>query len=68
MSTTRVPTALKVGREYLDPHNRRVTLVELKRNVEGKYVMAIVKLAGPYGATVWYPVSMLREEVDTAAL
>ena len=66
---TRVPLMLKVGREYIDPHNRRVRLVELRKDNDGQWaVVAIVKLAGSYGATLWYPVSMLREEVDTAAL
>lgn len=45
---------LKPGREYLDPLNRIVTLIRVIEN------MAQVRLAGPYGATCFYPVSVLR--------
>lgn len=41
---------LKVGRQYLDPLNRVVTLIKTDSNG-----FVVVKLAGPYGATVCYP-------------
>lgn len=46
---------LKVGREYLDPLNRVVTLI--RGEVDG---MVVVRLAGPYGATIFYPTTCLR--------
>lgn len=46
---------LKPGREVLDPLNRHVIVQAV--NVGG---LVRVKLAGPYGATVYYPASSLR--------
>lgn len=45
---------LKPGREYLDPLNRVVTLIQVVEN------MVMVRLAGPYAATIFYPPSCLR--------
>lgn len=45
---------MKPGREYLDPLNRIVVLIRLVND------LAIVKLTGPYGATIAYPQSVLR--------
>lgn len=44
----------KIGREYLDPLNRIVTLIAVVED------MVMVRLAGPYGATVFYPQSCMR--------
>jgi hypothetical protein len=47
---------VKAGREYVDPLNRRVYVKEVKDGV------AICRLKGPYAATVYYPITCLREE------
>jgi len=49
---------LKPGRIVIDPLNRRVEVVR----VEGEQV--VVKLFGPYGATVSYPKSSLSDPED----
>jgi hypothetical protein len=46
---------MKPGREMLDPLNRIVTVVGFKDG------FVVVRLAGPYGATIQYPASVLRE-------
>lgn len=45
---------IEPGRLALDPHNRRVTIVEVTPT------HVVVKLAGPYGATYQLPASALR--------
>lgn len=51
----RVSFMLKPGREVLDPQNRVVTIVRVE---PGDAV--VVRLKGPYGATVRLPASTLR--------
>ena len=46
---------LKAGRKALDPLNREVTVLRVEAD------LVTVRLAGPYGATVQYPRSVLRE-------
>ena len=47
---------LKLGRQYLDPLNRVVTLI----GIDAAAKMVTVKLSGPYGATIKYPQSVIR--------
>jgi hypothetical protein len=53
---------LKPGREYLDPLNRIVTLVKVETD------SVTIKLRGPYGATIKYPPSCLKEIQDDELL
>jgi hypothetical protein len=48
-----VKMVLKPGRKVRDPLNREVTII----SVEGALVF--VRLAGPYGALICYPASVL---------
>lgn len=51
----------KPERKVLDPLNRVVEVVRTEGwDHEGKPLVIHVRLAGSYGATVWYPRSMLR--------
>lgn len=58
----------KPGRMVLDPLNRVVEIVKTQgQDHEGGPLIIHVRLAGSYGATIWYPRSMLRavpEESD----
>lgn len=47
---------LKIGCEAIDPLGRAVTVLEVKGD------LARVRLAGPYGATMWYPCSCLTRD------
>ena len=54
---------MKPGRDAIDPTGRTVRVVDVERDPSGdpRRDMMIVKLRGPYAATVKYPRSVLKE-------
>ncbi len=53
---------IKPGRDAIDPHGRTVYVVDIQADPSGDKARDIVKvkLAGPYGAHLHYPRSVLR--------
>lgn len=53
---------IKPGRDVIDPHGRTVYVVDITPDPSGDKARDVVKvrLAGPYGAHLQYPRSVLR--------